>query len=307
MTFNQEHIKGFLANHYEQEVIDLTVIGAGEWSQAFSFRIHDAAYVIRLGAHKEDFEKDQRVAMLAPKELGVPKVREIGQALGCYFAISERAYGEMLDELNDDKMQNIVPAVFALFDTLRCINTSQNEGYGLWDASGNAPFANWKKYLLSAAIDDPARRTYGWREKLAHSPVGDKPFWTAYHYLRKLADEVEVMRHMIHGDLLNRNVLTAEGRITAVIDWGCAAYGDFLYDLAWFSYWSPWFPAMRGIDWEDEARKHFASIGLTIPQMEERLLCCKIHIGLDAQAYNAFTERWDQLEINARNTLQLCV
>jgi hygromycin-B 4-O-kinase len=307
MSFDQKQIKQFLESHYGQHITALEAIGAGEWSQAFSFSMQGAAYIVRFGAHKEDFEKDQRAALVAPRELGVPRVKEIGEALGGYFAVSERAYGKMLDELEAQKMRQVVPSVFATFDTLRSIDISSTKGYGQWDASGNAKFASWKEYLLSAAIDDPAHRTYGWHGKLTRSPTSDKPFKMAYRRLRQLVDICEVERHMIHSDLLNRNVLTADDRISAVIDWGCAMYGDFLYDLAWFSYWSSWYPAMHGIDWEAEARKHFNSIGLTVPHMEERLLCCKIHIGLDAQAYNAFTGRWDQLETNARNTLKLCV
>jgi aminoglycoside phosphotransferase (APT) family kinase protein len=34
----------------------------------------------------------------------------------------------------------------------------------------------------------------------------------------------------IHGDLDRRNVLVEDGRLTAVIDWGCMAVGDPAYD-----------------------------------------------------------------------------
>jgi aminoglycoside phosphotransferase (APT) family kinase protein len=39
----------------------------------------------------------------------------------------------------------------------------------------------------------------------------------------------------IHGDLLPGNLLAHEGRLTAVIDWGCLSTGDPAYDLlpAW--------------------------------------------------------------------------
>ena len=40
-------------------------------------------------------------------------------------------------------------------------------------------------------------------------------------------------RHVIHGDLLNRNILVDGERINAVLDWGNALYGDHLYDAAW--------------------------------------------------------------------------
>ena len=63
--------------------------------------------------------------------------------------------------------------------------------------------------------------------------------------LRALAAGCPELRHVIHMDLLNRNVLVSEDgtRIEAVFDWGCSAYGDFLYDVAWFTFWAPWHPA----------------------------------------------------------------
>ena len=36
-----------------------------------------------------------------------------------------------------------------------------------------------------------------------------------------------------------------------------------------------------------------------------RLRCYELHIGLDAQAYNAFTQRWDELERSGERTLQV--
>jgi aminoglycoside phosphotransferase (APT) family kinase protein len=47
---------------------------------------------------------------------------------------------------------------------------------------------------------------------------------------------------VLHADLLNRDVLVAGdgSRLVAVFDWGCSAYDDFLYELAWFTFWVPW-------------------------------------------------------------------
>jgi hygromycin-B 4-O-kinase len=305
MNLTAQQIKEFLSTQCQQEIHGVCRIGGGEWSQAFSFQRGGAAYVVRFGAHKEDFEKDHRVAHFASQELPIAKVTAIGEAFGGYFAISERVYGEMLDALDAEKMHRIIPTVFQTFDAMRNIDLASTEGYGPWNASGNAPFHSWADALLSVGIDDPSRRTHGWRALLARSPVGDGPFHQAFERLKQLAHRYAVERHMIHSDLLNRNVLIAHDRLSAVLDWGNAMYGDFLYDLAWFSFWSPWYPAMQGIDWEAEARQHFASVGLAVANMEERFLCCKIHIGLDAQAYNAFTQRWDELGMNAKRTLAL--
>jgi hygromycin-B 4-O-kinase len=43
-------------------------------------------------------------------------------------------------------------------------------------------------------------------------------------------------------------VLVRGTRITAIIDWGNALYGDWLYDPAWLISWWPWFPRWQGID-----------------------------------------------------------
>ncbi|HEV2067289.1 MAG TPA: aminoglycoside phosphotransferase family protein, partial [Thermomicrobiales bacterium] len=132
---------------------------------------------------------------------------------------------------------------------------------------------------------------------------GSSPFEEAFSCLHALVDHCPEERHLIHGDLLNRNVLVRDGRIFAVLDWGCSKYGDFLYDLAWFAFWQPWYPAWASIDFRDEALRHFAAIGLDVPSFDERLRCCQIHIGLDGQAYNAFKGRWHNVEQIAKRTL----
>jgi hypothetical protein len=82
-------------------------------------------------------------------------------------------------------------------------------------------------------------------------------------------------------------------------------YGDFLYDLAWFTYWAPWYPAWRGIDFAHEAKSHYAAKGVEVPHFAERLRCYELHIGLGAQAYNAYKERWAALEETVQRTLAL--
>ena len=94
------------------------------------------------------------------------------------------------------------------------------------------------------------------------------------------------------------------GRVTAVVDWGNAMYGDFLYDLARLDFWAPGYPAMEAVDVLAEAEGHFRSAGVVVPDFAERVRCCEVHIGLDAQTYNAFTQRWDELERSGVRTLE---
>lgn len=54
----------------------------------------------------------------------------------------------------------------------------------------------------------------------------------------------------------------------------------------------------------DAATVHDA-IGAREPQLEDRLRCYLIYIGLDAQAYNAFSRRWHELERSGARTLEV--
>ncbi|HEV3287531.1 MAG TPA: phosphotransferase [Streptosporangiaceae bacterium] len=55
--------------------------------------------------------------------------------------------------------------------------------------------------------------------------AGAAPFRAGYARLRELVTGLPQDRHVIHGDLVNRNVLINGATITAVIDWGNAMYG----------------------------------------------------------------------------------
>jgi hypothetical protein len=50
--------------------------------------------------------------------LPIPAVIEIGAAGDEYFAVSERAYGELLDALDGDGMRAALPGLLAALDAL---------------------------------------------------------------------------------------------------------------------------------------------------------------------------------------------
>jgi hygromycin-B 4-O-kinase len=302
---NAADVAAFLTARFGHDVSAVSSIGQGAWSRAYAFQHLGTECIIRFSTLDEDFHKDRIAAGYSSRDLPIPAVIEIGETDGGFFAISARASGGFLDDLDEAQMRGLLPTLFTALDAARRVDLSASTGYGSWGADGNAPHTSWRAALLAVAEDRPGERTHGWRERLVASPTGCGPFDEALARLDALIPGSAEARHLIHSDLLNFNVLVEDGRISAVIDWGCAMYGDFLYDLAWFEYWSPWYPAWRGIDFRGEAVRHYASIDLAVPRFEERLTCCQIHIGLAAQAYNAFKERWVALEEIALHTLEV--
>ena len=107
-------------------------------------------------------------------------------------------------------------------------------------------------------------------------------------------------RCLVHNDLLNRNALAADGRVSSVFDWGCSIYGDFVYELATIVFWSPWHPVIEQSDMLSRALDHYVDMGLDVPNFDARLRCCALHIGLVHIAYNAFLGDFDTLRSTER-------
>ena len=126
------------------------------------------------------------------------------------------------------------------------------------------------------------------KDRLIDSAIGIKSFDRAHAQMRDLAQAFPGPRSLVHNDLLNRNAMAAGGNVTALFDWGCSIYGDFVYELATFVFWSPWHAAIEQSDMTSMALDHYADMGLDVPNFDARLRCCALHIGLVHLAYNAF-------------------
>lgn len=285
----------FLGAHLGRDVGAVTLIGEGAWSRCFGFTDRGRKLVIRFGRYRDDFENDRRASAFASAALPVPEVLEIGPAFDGHFAISTRAHGEPLESLSPVAWQATLPALLAALDAIRGIDLSGTRGFGGWDATGNAPYASWRDFLLAVDADTPDRRTHGWRQRLRAAPGGDETFARGHARLAGLAEAGAAERHLLHSDLINRNVLVQGSRITGVFDWGCSLYGDFLYDVAWLEFWAPWHAGIAACDVRSAAARHWAEIGLEVPDLAARMCACLVHIGLDHLAYTAYTGDLDAL------------
>jgi hygromycin-B 4-O-kinase len=287
----------FIGERFGNRAQGFAPLAAGEWSQAYALTLDGKDVVIRFGAYRDDFEKDLVMGRHASATLPIPRVLEVGEAPGGYYALSERVRGEPLDHLDERDMQAVLPSLLDLLDALQEVDLTGTRGYGIWLPDGTAPSRTWAEALLSVA--DPGDRIAGWRERLDTWPDCATVFDAGVQTLRQLAPQVPERRGMAHSDLLNRNVLVESGKIAGVFDWGNALYGDPLYDLAWLLYWWPWYPAWQAIDIRKTLDEHWRKGKGTPPGAEERLLVCQLHIGLSHIAYSAFKEREEDMRRNA--------
>ena len=305
---NHRDAEAFLRSHLSTEIAEFRRLQGGEWSTAYSMIVDGSALVARFSSVEEDFTKDAAAFGFASTHLPVPRLVAMGEALGGYFAISEYAAGRPLDSLTGAEIVAALPSVLLTLDVIRNVPIVEDSGFGSWGAGRRAPFSSWSEFLMAVKNGPaPTSRTEGWRERLDDSATGSGPFDRAYRRLQEIAPALPRVRHLVHADLLSGNLLVSDGQISAVLDWGNALHGDFLYDLAWFHFWEPWYPAWSGLDFVQEARRHYRDVGLDVPDFDRRLTACLIHIGLDGQAYSAFKERWDEVDRTSRRTLEFAI
>ncbi len=257
--------------------------------------------MLRFAPWRDNFETDRAIAEHSSGDLPIPRVVEIGEACGLHYAVSERAFGSILEELDVDTMRRAFPSVLRMLDALRAVDVSSSAGSGPLTRGGDGQCVGWREHLLGVG-DDPPGVTHGWRAHLATRPDAERAFDEAYAGFAALAPAMPELRHLVHSDLLYGNVLVADDRVSAVFDWGCAMYGDFLYDVAWLSFFAPWFPGLDAVDVRGSVLADYDGVGLAVPDFDARVRCYEAHVGLASQAYQALIGDWDELERTARRT-----
>jgi hygromycin-B 4-O-kinase len=303
---NQREVQAFIDDRFGDRAGEVTRLSGGDWSQAYALTLDDTQAVARFGTHGEDYKKDRVAAGWASDALPIPKVLELVETPFGFFALSERVRGDFLDELGREQIKTVLPSLFRTMDAIHGIDVSATEGYGNWTSDGHGPQRTWREALLHKFEDDPpGHRTHGWRAALEGSPGGTRDFDAALKALQQLAERVPSERHIIHNDLLNHNVLIQGDEISAVLDWGNSRYGDHLYDAAWLLYCQPRYTSWPELDLAGELQRHWEASGSVPDEVEARLLCYQIHVGLDAQSYAAYKGNWDQLRLNTEQTMKL--
>lgn len=287
------------------DVSRLTTLRPGAWSSVYAFQAAGRQYVIRFSGTREDFERDRFAWWFNVATLPIPRVIAIDTCGDIHYAISERIDGSFLDDLDAVGMHRHLPSLLQAMNAMRKADTSATSGFGTWDRDGNGPYPTFTAFLASVADDSPQSRDYGWIDKLAASPIGTGPFDEYLQDMTRLLDGIPDHRHVVHSDLLNFNVLVDDGAISGVIDWGCAFYGDHLYDVAWFACWAPWYPQWNDLDVVTRMLEFFRDVGADMVNAEQRLRCYLLHIGLGQMRYSASIKRWDALETEARRTLSI--
>jgi hygromycin-B 4-O-kinase len=285
--------RALLRRIFADDAAAVRPLAGGLFSRAYAFTAGGQDYVIRLNtaAHAaEGFAKDDYAwRHFASPVLPIPRVLLIGQTDEVQFAISELVPGRTLEKLSPAERRTALPALLDTLDAIAHTDVSASQGYGAWGGDGQGHSASWHDYL-AAVINNESEGFYQDWHALFHESFLERDAYEAiYRHMLQLAARCPEERALLHNDYWFENILAAGERVTGVIDWANALYGDPLYDVARLSWGSAW----PGWWYEDGAAFLYARYGAT-PGYAERIACYECHLGLDDLRYYAKVRNREQ-------------
>jgi hygromycin-B 4-O-kinase len=131
----------------------------------------------------------------------------------------------------------ILPSVMDILLRIASIDTCDTTGYGWLDRNGNGRFASWREHLCQVKDEEPGQFYGRWHELFDTTFLDRKVFDHYYTIMEDLIDLTPSRRELVHGGFGYGNVLVLDDRITGVLDWQDARYGDHVFDLAYMLNW----------------------------------------------------------------------
>jgi hygromycin-B 4-O-kinase len=284
-------IQDFLEEQFNQPVADLALVDSGQIAQTRAFRVDGEAYIVRFATaamyvhyEKEDYLYRRIASPLIP----IPEIVRFGWLRDTPYAISRQLPGTRLDRLPRAEYEHLLPALVETIAAIHAVDTSDTAGAWVFDGQGTGIAKTWRGALRYIYAEEPEWDFFGtWHTLFRDSFLERDVFERVYREMTALLDACPEERALVHTCPGLANVLAEQGRITAVLDWIDAKYGDFVFDIASLDFWSP-------LDQLPERfARYYAEHGISVPAYAERLQCYRLYQGLDALRFFAKTRNLD--------------
>lgn len=281
---DESDVIGLLRGHFAGAIEGLAVVTGGQVAQTYAFSADGQDYIIRFNRHMATtFEKEALIyGRYASPRLPIPPIVHLGRLDGLHYAISRRMPGKSLMALPPAENEVLLPALLDTLDAIHACDVADQPGYGIFGDNGVGLFRSWRDYLSAIREEDPEWDFYGkWHVLFDTTFLERDVFELIYSRMASLLEFCPEEKWLVHGGYGFGNVLAHQGRISGVLDWIDAKYGDFVYDVAWLDFWSPQqnFPA--------RCAERYARQGIGMPHFAERMRCYECYIGLDALRFFA--------------------
>lgn len=288
-------LAALLREHFGAGIEPLQPLTGGVFSRAYGFAVEGCEYVVRINSAPHaagSFAKDEYAGRaFASADLPIPRIVARGATGDWHYAISERVAGRPLSICSESERQRALSSALDTLEAAGKADTSTSQGYGDWGVDGNGKFGSWQAYLADV-IENHAEGYYqDWHRLFETSCLERDVYETVYERMLELSGRCPNERALIHNDFHFDNVLANGERITGVVDWANALYGDPLYDVAWLDR-----PSLVPGWWYDDSDILWERFG-GAPDYKTRITCYQLHVGLDHLRYFAKNERPEDYQL----------
>lgn len=281
-------VRGILEGCIGHAPEEVRRISSGQISSTFECVGKKESYVVQFTepdmAAGLDIERrfGQRLA-----QAGIPLRAVIcdGAHDGLRWTVTRKVLGERMTALRADVYEESLPAVFDTLLALSSIDVGDSTGYGWLDANGQGGWQTWEGHLSFVQDEEPEQMFYGKWHGLFEATFLERPRFEGYfRRMTRLLEGVQAPRRLVHGGFGYDNILVHEGKVSAVLDWQDARFGDPLFDVAYLDFWP------SGIDLVNRFEAHCGKRGALPEDYRSRVKCYKYYIGLDAMRFFAKTD-----------------
>lgn len=281
-----DDVASLVAQHLGGPVRNVRPVEGGNVARTYSCTVGEREYIVRINRQMgANFEKEAVIRrMLAATNVPIPRIVHIGRFGDLNYAISEKAEGRRLDTLPPGDVAAVLPAMIETLGAIHAVDTTATSGFGAFGDDGRGLFPSWRAFLEAIREEEPEGEFYGrWHamfdSTFLERDLVDRIFERMMRRINRCPED----RSLLHGDYGFGNILVRDGRITAVLDWLNAMYGDVVYDVAWLDFWAV------GAELAAVFHDHYLSTGVSVVHYDDRVRCYQDYIGLDALRFFAKT------------------
>ncbi|MBI5713587.1 MAG: aminoglycoside phosphotransferase family protein [Chloroflexi bacterium] len=297
----KESILSLLKETFDLPIHNLTSVEGGLAAQTLSFGAGDDEYILRFNPSNFDasFQKEFFIYKnFASPSIPIPPILKVGVFRDLPYAISKKMPGRGLQSLSKAEYEQTLPSIIQTLYAIHHVDVHSWNNYGWIGDNGIGMFSSWKNFIAKIIEEERPDGFYGKWHTLFQTTFLERDFFERiYNQMLLLLEFCQEERYFVHGEYGYNNVLAENGNVTAVLDWIDAMYGDFVYDIAGFDFWS------HDTDFPELFRQYYVSHGVALPDYQERVVCYKYYKGLDALRFFAKTNNREAYQ-STRQILQ---
>lgn len=267
-SLSKDALQELVLREFSPSAETLNQLVEGEESQAFSFKDKNKNYVLRVHVSAEGFKKDEYAFQnFVSEKIPIPEVFKIGCVDSNHsFCISKQFPGTTLQDSSEETIDKLLVPTDEVLNAIHDTDISSTSGFGDFDSEGNGKYNSWRDFLN--AVLEPENNQ--WDEVRKQSDA--KLINDIMHEFEALLSYCPEERQLLHADFGSNNLLAHGVKITGVLDWEEAKYGDPLFDMGGF--WSTWLMCVR------KQSEYWDNTKSGLPNYQERKLCYDLRTAL---------------------------